>query len=140
MASTQYSGSAASAGASASDGLARLALKVDSLVTGLNGIAYLALATILDSFFGFATAVQYPVGAFLVLYALGVLAVGTRQEINRMGLTAVIAANGLWFVLSLVVAASGVLDPTGIGTVWIVLQALVVGGFAALQYAGLKRL
>ncbi|MFB7586001.1 hypothetical protein [Streptomyces sp. NPDC056169] len=110
------------------------------MVTGLNGIAYLALATVLESFFGVPTAVQYPVGVFLLLYSLGVLALGTRKEINRTGLAAVIVANLLWVVLSLVAVGSGLLSPTGVGAVWTVLQSLVVGGFAALQYVGLKRL
>lgn len=140
MTSTQYDGATSYARATGSDGLARLALRLDAGVTGLNGIAYLALATVLDSFFGVATAIQYPVGAFLLLYALGVLAIGTRKKINRTGLKAVIAANLLWVVLSLVVVISGVLSPTGVGAVWIVLQSLAVGGFAGLQYVGLKRL
>lgn len=140
MTSTQYDGVNSNARATGTDGFARLALTLDAVVTGLNGIAYLALATVLDSFFGVTTAVQYPVGVFLLLYALGVLAIGTRKEINRAGLTAVIVANLLWVVLSLVVAVSGALSPTGVGTVWIVLQSLTVGGFAALQYIGLKRM
>ncbi|MFD3739458.1 hypothetical protein [Streptomyces sp. NPDC058629] len=49
-------------------------------------------------------------------------------------------ANLLWVVLSLVVVISGVLSPTGVGAVWVVLQSLAVGGFAALQYVELKRL
>lgn len=138
--STQYDRVASSARATGSDGFARLALRLDAVVTGLNGIAYLALATVLESFFGVPTAVQYPVGVFLLLYSLGVLALGTRKEINRTGLTAVIVANLLWVVLSLVAVGSGLLSPTGVGAVWTVLQSLVVGGFAALQYVGLKRL
>jgi hypothetical protein len=140
MTSTQYDRAASSARATASDRFARLALKLDAVVTGLNGLAYLGLATVLESWFGVTTAVQYPVGAFLLLYALGVLAVGTRREISRAGLAAVIVANMAWVVLSLVMAISGALSPTGVGTAWIVLQALTVGGFAALQYLGLKRL
>lgn len=140
MASTRYDGVTSDARATGSDGFARMALKLDAVATGLNGIAYLALATVLDSLFGVTTAVQYPIGAFLLFYALGVLAIGTRKEINRSGLTAVIATNLLWVVLSLVVLISGVLSPTGVGAVWIVLQSLTVGGFAALQYVGLKRL
>ncbi|NDZ64017.1 hypothetical protein G3I52_06750 [Streptomyces cyaneofuscatus] len=140
MASTQYDGVTSHARATGSDSFARMALKLDAVATGLNGLAYLALATVLDSFFGVTTAVQYPVGAFLLLYALGVLAIGTRKEINRTELTAVIVANVLWVVLSLVVLISGVLSPTGVGAVWIVLQSLTVGGFATLQYVGLKRL
>lgn len=71
---------------------------------------------------------------------MGVLVVGTRKEIDRAGLTAVIVANLLWVVLSLVVVVSGVLSPTGVGAVWVVLQSLTVGGFAVLQYVGLKRM
>ncbi|MFJ6888275.1 hypothetical protein [Streptomyces sp. M54] len=67
-------------------------------------------------------------------------AIGTRKEIHRTGLAAVIVANLLWVVLSLVVLISGVLSPTGLGAVWIVLQSLTVGGFAALQCSGLERL
>ncbi|MFF3032760.1 hypothetical protein ACFVS7_17355 [Streptomyces rubiginosohelvolus] len=140
MASTQYDRVASDARTTGTDGFARLALKLDAVATGLNGIAYLALATVLDSFFGVPTAVQYPVGAFLLLYAVGVLAIGTRKEISRTGLMAVIVANMLWVVLSLVVVVSGALSPTGVGAVWIVLQSLTVGGFAVLQYIGLKRM
>ncbi|WP_237274131.1 hypothetical protein [Streptomyces globisporus] len=53
---------------------------------------------------------------------------------------AVIVANLLWFVLSLVVVVSGALSPTGVGAVWIVLQSLTVGSFAVLQCIGLKRM
>ncbi|MFE6915421.1 hypothetical protein [Streptomyces rubiginosohelvolus] len=140
MASTQYDRVASDARTTGTDGFARLALKLDAVATGLNGIAYLALATVLDSFFGVPTAVQYPVGAFLLLYAVGVLAIGTRKEISRTGLMAVIVANMLWVVLSLVVVVSGALSPTGVGAVWIVLQSLTVGGFAVLQCIGLKRM
>jgi hypothetical protein len=77
---------------------------------------------------------------FLLLYASGVLVAGTRASISRKALGAVIAANLLWAVLSLVTLASGVLTPTGAGAGWIVLQAMVVGLFAALQYVGLKRM
>ncbi|MFJ9324206.1 hypothetical protein [Streptomyces globisporus] len=68
------------------------------------------------------------------------LAIGTREEISRTSLLAVIVANLLWVVLSLVVAASRALSPTGVGAVWIVLQTLTVGGFAVLQGIGLKRM
>jgi len=123
-----------------SDSFARLALKLDGWVTGLNGIGYLALATVLDSFFGFDTAIQYPIGVFLLVYGAGVLVLGTRETINRNGLGLVCAANLGWVVLSLVVLVTGVLTPTEAGQIWLILQALVVAAFAALQYVGLKRM
>ncbi|MGW7417629.1 hypothetical protein [Streptomyces sp. NPDC054863] len=140
MTTAQFDGRATPARTTGTDGLARLALKLDAVVTGLNALAYLGLATVLDSWFGIATAVQYPVGAFLLLFALGVLAAGTRKQISRPALTTIAAANLLWVALSLTVALAGTLTPTGVGTVWIVLQALTVGCFAGLQLLGLKRM
>jgi hypothetical protein len=50
-----------------------------------------------------------------------------------------VAANVLWAVGSVVIAATGVGGPTAVGAAWTVLQAVVVAGFAALQVAGLRR-
>ncbi|MFD9905583.1 hypothetical protein [Streptomyces sp. NPDC059063] len=122
------------------DTLARLALKLDAAVTGLNGLAYLALAQVLDSFFGIEAAVQYPVGAFLLLYATAVLVIATREHISRPALSAVITANLLWTVLSVISVATDTFSPTGTGMAWALLQALVVAGFAAVQYVALGRL
>ncbi|QWF82085.1 hypothetical protein HUW46_05522 [Amycolatopsis sp. CA-230715] len=47
--------------------------------------------------------------------------------------------NAVWAVGSVVVAATGVLPATTAGTIWIVAQAFVVGGFAALQFIGRRR-
>ncbi|WP_283901269.1 hypothetical protein [Streptomyces pakalii] len=66
--------------------------------------------------------------------------IGMRKEISRTGLMAVIVANLLWVVLSLVVVVSGALSPTGVGAVWIVLRSMTVGAFAVLQCIGLKRM
>ncbi len=49
---------------------------------------------------------------------------------------AVVAGNAIWALDSVVAALAGWGDPTTAGTVWLVLQALVVAGFAALQLAG----
>ena len=45
----------------------------------------------------------------------------------------------MWALASLVLAALDWASPTTAGTVWIVLQALTVAGFAGLQAAGLRR-
>jgi hypothetical protein len=46
---------------------------------------------------------------------------------------AVIAVNVLWAADSIAFLLSGLSDPTTFGGIWIVMQALVVAGFAALQ-------
>ncbi|MFD0417582.1 hypothetical protein [Streptomyces sp. NPDC127108] len=122
------------------DSLARLTLKLDAAVTGSNGLAYLALAQLLDSFLGLEPALLYPMGAFLLLYAAAVQFTATRPRVPRPVLAAIITANLLWTVLSLTLAATDALSATTAGTVWVVLQAVVVGGFAGVQWVALGRL
>ena len=130
---------ALAAGLTASPGaLLRLALKLDALVTGLNGAAYLAAATALDSPLGVEAGVLRPIGAFLLVYAAAVWVVATRAEIRPAAVRTVVAANAIWAADSLVVLAAGWLSPTTVGGVWIALQALVVAGFAALQAYALR--
>jgi hypothetical protein len=119
--------------------LLRWALEIDALVTGVNGVAYLAAAGALDSVLGVPAASLRWIGAFLVVYAAAVLYVATRRSISRPAVRGVIAANALWFVASIETAVFDWFSPTTGGSVWIVLQALVVAGFAAAQWYGLRR-
>jgi hypothetical protein len=111
----------------------RLILKLDAVVTGVNGIAYLALAGPLEDLLGVAPELTRPIGAFLVLFAAAVWFVATRPVVPRLAAAEIASANAVWALGSLAFAAAGVSSPTTVGTVWIILQALVVGGFAALQ-------
>lgn len=121
------------------EALLRLVLKVDALVTGANGVAYLAAAGPLEDLLGVDAAVLRPIGAFLMLFAAGVWVVSTRPIIPRGAVLAIAGANALRVIASLAFAIAGVSSPTAAGTVWIVLQALVVGGFATLQAATAAR-
>jgi hypothetical protein len=116
----------------------RLILKLDAVVTGVNGIAYLALAGPLEDLLGVAPELTRPIGAFLVLFAAAVWFVATRPVVPRMAVADIAAANAVWAVGSVAFAATGASSPTTVGTVWIVLQALVVGGFAALQALAMR--
>lgn len=111
----------------------RLALKLDAIVTGVNGVAYIAAAGALDDVLGLEPWITRSIGGFLVVFALCVWLVAARAIPSRAMVTAVIEANLTWAVGSLAFAALAVSSPSAAGTVWIVVQALVVGGFAALQ-------
>ncbi|MFF0542383.1 hypothetical protein ACWEVD_23680 [Nocardia thailandica] len=121
------------------DGLLRLSLRLDAVVTGANGLAYLALSGLLDDLLGLDRAVALGIGVFLTVYALGVAATGATRRISPAAAGAVVVGNAAWAVLSVLAVVTGVLSLTAAGAVWAVLQALVVGGFAALQYLGLRR-
>jgi hypothetical protein len=52
---------------------------------------------------------------------------------------AVIDANAVWTVLSILTVLLWLDAPTTAGMVWVPMQAMTVGGFAALQFAALRR-
>jgi len=119
--------------------LLRVALTLDAGVTAANGAVYLAAAGPLGELFGLPVGLLRGAGAFLLVFAVGVWAISRRDSPRRSAVAAIVAVNGLWAVASLVTAIAGWQSPTTAGTVWIVLQAIVVGGFAELQVAGLRR-
>ena len=122
-----------------SDSLLRLALRLDAVVTGLNGAAYLAAAPLLGDLLGLSDDLLRAVGAFLLAYALAVWLVGAGRRISAAAVEAVVVANVLWVIGSVIAVVTGFGSPTTAGAAWLVLQAVVVAGFAAVQVAGLRR-
>lgn len=131
----------ASIAGSRTDGrpLLRPALKLDAVVTGANGAAYLVAAGPLGDLLGLSPTLLRAAGAFLLLFAAAVWFTGSRREIPRAAVVAIVALNVVWAVESLVEAVAGWGSPTVVGTIWIVVQAVTVAGFAGLQALGLRR-
>jgi hypothetical protein len=120
------------------DALTRVALKLDAVVTGANGAAYLAAAGLLDGPLGLPESFLRATGAFLIVFAACVWFTGTRPNLNRNAVGAIVALNVLWVIDSIALVALGWYDPTTGGSVWVVLQAIVVAAFAALQAYALR--
>ncbi len=116
-----------------------LALRLDAAVTGANGLAYLAAAGPLEDLLGLDAAFLRTIGGFLLVFAALVWATGARAVPRRGAVRAVIAVNVAWVLGSLALAVFGLASPSSAGTVWAVLQAGVVGVFAELQVAALRR-
>ena len=119
--------------------LLRVALKLDAVVTGANGAAYLVLAAPLGDLLGHSPWLLRGLGAFLVAFAAGVAFTATRPRIPRAAVLPVVAANAAWAAGSVAAAIAGWGSPATAGTVWTVLQAVTVAGFAELQLLGLRR-
>jgi hypothetical protein len=119
--------------------LLRVALRLDAVVTGANGVLYLALAGPLEDLLGLSPGIARGLGAFLLLYAAAVWLISMPARPARMAVTAVVEVNLLWTVLSIAAAILGWFSLTAIGATWAVLQAVVVAGFAVLQYTALRR-
>lgn len=113
-------------------------LRLDAVVTTGNGVAYLALAPLLERLLGLDSRAGLAIGAFLTAYGFAVAVVGRKPPVSRTGAAAVAIGNATWVVASLVAVVTGALGLTVAGAVWGVLQAVTVGAFAALQYRGLR--
>ena len=113
--------------------LLKPALILDAAVTGLNGVAYLAAAGPLEDLLGLPAAWLRTAGVVLVAFAALVALAGRHPR--RGAVRAIVAVNVLWAAGSIVFALAGWGSPETVGTVWIILQALVVAGFAELQVA-----
>ncbi|MFI2214711.1 hypothetical protein [Streptomyces sp. NPDC020141] len=111
-------------------------LALDAVVTGVNGIAYLAAAGPLGRLLGVDESVLLIVGAFIAVYGAAVGLLAARPRPAALAVKAVVDVNLVYAVLSLFALALW-LDPTVAGAVWIPLQAAVVAGFALLQFAAL---
>ncbi|WP_371526315.1 hypothetical protein OG302_09190 [Streptomyces sp. NBC_01283] len=112
-------------------------LALDAVVTTGNGLAYAVAPGPLGRFLGVDAGLLLGLGVFLTLYGAGVGYLAARKSPPTLPVRGVIEANAAWAVLS-VVALVTWLSPSTAGAVWIPLQAVAVGGFAALQYAALR--
>ncbi|MFF3286307.1 hypothetical protein [Streptomyces sp. NPDC003023] len=112
-------------------------LAADAVVTGANGLAYAAVSGPLGRLLGIDSTLLVGLGVFLVVYALAVGLLAGRARPPRAGVTLVVDINIAWSLVS-VAAPVLWLDPTAVGAVWTVLQALTVAGFAALQWSALR--
>jgi len=117
----------------------RLALRLDAVVTGANGLAYLTAAGPLSDLLGLDAGFLRAVGVCLLAFTVLVWIAGARSAPAAGAVRAVVAVNVAWVVASLALAVFGLGSPSTAGTVWAVLQAAVVGAFAELQVLALRR-
>ncbi|MFJ8885245.1 hypothetical protein ACIRJR_17815 [Streptomyces sp. NPDC102402] len=118
----------------------RMFLGLDAAVTAGNGLIYLIAAGPVGDLLDLDTGLLRGIGAFLTVYGILVGVLASRPVPAAGATKVVIEANLLWAVASVVTAVFGWFDPNTVGTVWILMQAAVVGGFAVLQINGLRRL
>lgn len=124
--------------AEATDRWLRTALLIDAAVTGANGVAYLAAATLLTTLLGPPVPLLLGLGVFLACYTVVIVLVGRARPIPTMGAWFAIVANLAWTTASLIVVFAADWLTTA-GRVWGVLQALAVLGFAVTQVVGLRK-
>ncbi|KRV48470.1 hypothetical protein AQ490_04265 [Wenjunlia vitaminophila] len=117
----------------------RRVLALDAVVTGANGLVYAAASGPVGRRLGVDGDLLLGLGVFLTLYAVAVGCLAGRSRPPAPGVYAVVGANVVWTVLSIVAPLSWFDDLHTAGAVWIPLQAATVGGFALLQIGALRQ-
>jgi hypothetical protein len=118
--------------------LLRKALMVDAAASGALGIVCLAGSSLLPGLLGLPHGFLMAVGSACLLWAAITGFAATRQVLPSVAVWAIIGLNAVW-VLESIVLLFGWLQPTGLGTAFVVLQAIIVAILAELQFVGFKR-
>jgi glucose uptake protein GlcU len=117
----------------------RRALLADAFISAATGLLMLIGANVLASLLGLPEALLRYAGLVLLPYGALVAYIATREQLRRWAVWAVIIANAIWAVDSIILLLSGWLTPNALGYAFIIFQALVVAAFAEIQYIGLRR-
>ncbi|HEV2529374.1 MAG TPA: hypothetical protein VGT61_13090 [Thermomicrobiales bacterium] len=117
----------------------RRALMADGILTGATGGLMLAGATLLDDLLGLPAGLLAGAGAFLLLFVAAVALVASRPVIARPAIRAIIALNMFWIAESVILLFTPWPGPNGLGSAFIVLQAVVLLGLTEWQLLQLRR-
>ena len=121
------------------DSLLRFAMRADAILTGLAGVAGLAVAQWMSLVSGLSVATEYALSAAFVLYGLVVFGLAALPSVRRPGI-AVIIANIACTVAAVVVVLGGWLALTTAGVVMTLACGVYTLVFAELQHQGVRRI
>lgn len=107
-------------------------LGLDAALTGANGLIYLVAAAPLGEWLGMPPTLLRLLGTFLIVVAVGVAMLARSTAPPRRWVMALAEFNLIWVIASIGYAVLAA-DLTTLGRIWALLQAGLVGAFAAVQ-------
>jgi hypothetical protein len=119
--------------------LLRFALRLDAIATAATGAAMAGLASTLARVLHLPEPLLLGAGLFCLAYAAIIGALSLRTRLPGWAVWTVVLGNTLWAIDCALLSFAGGLSPNALGVTFLLVQALVVFGFAELQYLGLKR-
>jgi hypothetical protein len=117
----------------------RRAIQADAIFSGVSALLLTFGAGVLAPWLSLPEALLRETGLFLIAYTMLVGWLGTRQAMPKVLVVIVIAGNAAWTLASIAMLFSGAVTPNLLGESAVVMQAIVVGTLAELQYLGLRR-
>jgi len=119
--------------------LLTFALLLDAGATAATGMLMLLFAAQLQVLLNLPALLMTGAGVFMLVYAVAIERLSRRSELPRWAVLTVIIGNALWAIECAVLAFAGILAPSTLGIAFLLVQAVIVFGFAELQYVGMKR-
>jgi hypothetical protein len=116
----------------------RLILLADAAASGASAALLVAGAGLLEGLLGLPVALMREAGLLLIPYVVLVVFVASRPSVAVAAVTAIIGINAAWTAASVLLLASGFMNPTVLGVSFVLAQALAVGAFAVIQYVCLR--
>ncbi len=113
----------------------RAILTLDAIASGAMGLLLLLGATFLDGLLDLPLNLLRVAGAILLPWTAFLLMAASRQQVSRAAVRGIVAVNVAWVVASLVLLAGSWVDPSALGIAFVIVQAIAVAGFAAIQIA-----
>jgi hypothetical protein len=117
----------------------RRVLLADSATCLAAGLLMLFGAGLLERSMGLPQELSRYAGISLLPFAALLVYLATRENLPQPVVWAVIVLNALWTADSILLLLSGWIEPTELGYVFVIFQAIGVAMFAGLEYFGLKK-
>jgi hypothetical protein len=117
----------------------RRALLLDAVISAVTGLVMAGGASFLADLLALPAPLLRYAGLVLLPFAAVVAFTATRARVARGAVWAIVLVNALWALDSVALLLTGWVAPNLLGAGFILFQAAVVAGFAALQFLGLRR-
>jgi hypothetical protein len=112
-------------------------LLADALISGVTGIAMVALAGPVEPWLNIPAPLMRAAGVALLPFAIMVFYFA--RHVTRSRVWTVVALNIAWVAASVMILIEAVIEPTALGTAFVIFQAVIVALLAELQLLGLRR-
>lgn len=119
--------------------LLRSALWFDAASVAGLALLLLLMVDALAPMLGLDAAFMRAVGALLLPFAAFLALTAARARISRVAVGWIIALNALYVIDSFAILVLGWVQPTVLGTAFVIAQALVGGAVALAEWIGLQR-
>ena len=114
-------------------------LWLDAVTCLITGAVFLTASATVEQLLAIPAPLARALAVVLLAFGTFVAWVGTRRELIRPAVWAIVLVNALWAVESVLALVFGWLQPNSLGQWFVIAQALAVAVLAELQFIGLRR-